>query len=129
MANNSYNCCGDCHCTCTGSCRVLENAKEEVSWINLPFTMIISAVHRSGLLTYLQDDPNATIETIGIVENPVYDGAEFDETPVFSYQHEDKEVQEVITSSYISWVHVHNNMVNTCRRLHYNILCGSSLML
>ena len=48
-------------------------------------------MYRFGPLTYLQDDPNATIETIGIVENPVYDGAEFDEKETFSYKNEDTE--------------------------------------
>ena len=46
-------------------------------------------MYRSGALTYLQDD--ATIETIGIVENPVYEGADFDEEETFSYKNEDAE--------------------------------------
>ena len=46
-------------------------------------------MYRSGALTYLQDDPNATIETIGIVENPVYEGFDFE---TFPYKNEAAEV-------------------------------------
>ena len=48
-------------------------------------------MHRTGPFTYLQDDPNSTLETIGIVENPVYDGAEFEGQETFSYKNEDTE--------------------------------------
>ena len=47
--------------------------------------------YRAGLLTYLEDDPSAAIETIGVIENPVYDGAEFDQQETFSYPNEEKE--------------------------------------
>jgi hypothetical protein len=54
--------------------------------------ILLNSLHRSGLLTYLQDDPNATIETIGIVENPVYEGADFDEEETFSVKNTEVEV-------------------------------------